>query len=95
VSVGTRLVFYTPVWIEDEGDIFHLALVEFLLEWNTEILEPLACLFDIFDGDGDVTESLTGFGVSVGVPLEVGIGLGAVVVGELEDGCMERGDEIL
>lgn len=74
-----------PVGIEDEGDVLHLAVGEFLLEADAEGLEACARLLDVVDGDGDVTEAAAGVLVSAGVALEVGVGLGAVVVGELED----------
>ena len=74
-----------PVGVEDERNVLHLAVGELLLEADAQALEACAGLLDIVDGDGDVAEATAGVGVAVGVALEVGVGLCAVVVGELED----------
>ena len=74
-----------PVGVEDEGNVLHLAVGELLLEADAQALEACAGLLDVVDGDGDVAEAAAGVGVAVGVALEVGVGLCAVVVGELED----------
>ena len=65
--------------------MLYLAVGEFLLEADTEGLEARARLLDVVDGDGDVAEAAAGVLVSAGIALEGGVGLGAVVVGELED----------
>ena len=74
-----------PVGVEDEGDVFHVPVGELLLEVHTESLEAGAGLLDVIDGDGDVAEAAAGVGVAAGVAGEGGVGLGAVVVGELEN----------
>ena len=65
--------------------MLHLAVGEALLEADAELLEACAGGLDVVDGDGDVAEAAAGVGVAAGVALEGGVGLGAVVVGELED----------
>ena len=74
-----------PIRIEDEGNVLHLAVRELLLELDAVALKVCACGLDVVDGDGDVAKAATGVLVSAGVALEGGVGLGAVVVGELED----------
>ena len=65
--------------------MFHVPVGELLLEGHAEGLEAGAGLLDVIDGDGDVAEAAAGVGVAARVALEVVVGLGAVVVGELED----------
>ena len=74
-----------PIRVEDESNVLHLAVGELLLATDVQALEACAGLLDIAGGDGDVAEAAAGVGVAVGVALEVGVGLCAVVVGELED----------
>ena len=74
-----------PVGVEDEGDVLHLAVGELLLELDPVLLEPGARSLDIVDGDRDVAEAAAGVAVPARVAGEAGVGLGAVVVRELED----------
>ena len=74
-----------PIGVEDEGDVLHLAVGEALLEADAELLEAGAGGLDVVDGDGDVAEAAAGVGVAACVAGKVGVGLCAVVVGELED----------
>ena len=74
-----------PIRIEDEGNVLHLAVRELLLELDAVALKVCACGLDVVDGDGDVSEAATGVRVAGGVAREVGVRLGAVVVGELQD----------
>ena len=63
----------------------HLPITGPLLELHPKGLKAGAGGLDVVDGDGDVAEALARLGVARGVALEVGVGLGAVVVRELED----------
>ena len=74
-----------PIRVEDESNVLHLAVGEPLLEGDAEVLEAGTALLDVGHGDGDVSKATAGVSVAAGVALEVGVGLGAVVVGELED----------
>lgn len=65
--------------------MLHLAVGEALLEADPKLLEARAGGLDVVDGDGNVAEAAAGVGVAGGVAREGGVGLGAVVVGELED----------
>ena len=78
----------SPIGVQDESDMPHLPIAWPLLELHTEPIEALARLLDVVDGDRDVSESTTRFGVSISVSLEVGVRFGAVVVGKLEDACL-------
>jgi hypothetical protein len=72
------------IGILDERNVLHAALGELLLERVPSVLEPLACDFDVINGDGDVAEAAVRFLVAVGDGV-IGIALRAVVVGEFED----------
>lgn len=63
----------------------HLPVGGAFLKLDAELLEALAGLLDVVDGDGDVAEAAARVGVAGGVTLEGGVGLSTVVVGELED----------
>ena len=82
---GTREQQGAPIGVEDEGDVLHLPVSELLLEADAKLLKACAGGLDVVDGDGDVAEAAAGVGVAAGVAGEGGVGLGAVVVGELED----------
>ena len=74
-----------PIGVKDESNVLHLPVGELLLEADAELLKTGAGGLDVVDGDGDVAEAAAGVGVAAGVAGEGGVGLGAVVVGELED----------
>ena len=76
-----------PIRVQNEGDVPHLSITRPLLKLYAQFLEALACLFNIVDGDRDMSESLSWFRVTVCVSFEIGVGLGAVVMCELEDTC--------
>jgi hypothetical protein len=63
----------------------HATLGKLLLKRVSGILEPLAGCLDVVDRDGDVAVAPVRLGVSVGDAV-VGVVLGAVVVGEFENG---------
>ena len=63
----------------------HLPVLRPLLKVDAQLLEARARLLDVVDRDREVAEAAARLGVAVRVALEVGVGLGAVVVGELED----------
>jgi len=63
----------------------HLPFTGPLLELHAELIEALARLLNVIDGDRDVSEPTARFGVSISIPLEARVRFGAVVVGELED----------
>ena len=84
---------HTPIGIENEGDVPHLAVRESLLEGYVELLESLTGLLDVVHHDGDVTETPARLGVAAGVALEGRVALRAVIVGELEDACGGDGEE--
>lgn len=65
--------------------MFHLTLGQLLLENDSKFLEPFTSLFDVVDGDGDVTETSPRFSVTAGVTLEVGVRFGSVVPGQFQD----------
>ena len=65
----------------------HLSIARPLLELNTQLIEALARLLNVVDGDRDVSEPTPRIGVPIGISLEVGVRFGAVVVGELEGAC--------
>jgi len=67
----------------------HLSIARLLLELNTQLIEALACLLNVVDGDGDVSEPTPRVGVPIGISLEVGVRFGAVIVGELKDAYWE------
>jgi len=62
------------VWVEDEGNVTHLAIFGPLLELDAHVVETLARGLEIVDGDADVAETASWLFVSVGVALEVGVG---------------------
>ena len=84
---------HTPVGIENEGNVPHLAVRESLLEGYVELLESLAGVLDVVHHDGDVTETPPRVGVAADVALEVRVTLRAVIVGELEYACGGDGKE--
>lgn len=65
----------------------HLSIARPLLELHTQLIEALTRLLNVVDGDRDVPEPAARIGVPISVSLEVRVGFGAVVVGELEDAC--------
>lgn len=70
--------------IQDECNVFHLTIRQFLLKLDAELFKPIARLMDVVDGDAQVAETL-GFLVSIMVA-EVGVVFGTVVVREFENG---------
>ena len=74
-----------PVGVEDERDVPHLSVTGLLLEANAKGLKPVASSLNVVDGDGNVAKATAGVGVAAGVSGEGRVGLGAVVVGELEN----------
>ncbi len=72
------------VRVQGEGDAAHAAVAQFLLELVAGVFEALAGGLDAVDADADVAEAFARVAVAVG-DFEVGVGLGAVVVGQLED----------
>ena len=60
---------------KDESDVSHSAFLGPLLELDAELVESLARSVEVVDGDANVTEATPGLRVSIGVPLEVGVGL--------------------
>lgn len=90
------------IWILCKSDIPHPTLGEFLLERVTGILDPLACGLDVVDRDSKVTKPTVRLSVAIGHAV-VRVILGAVVVGELEDGiavgpmavALERGGAVV
>jgi len=76
-------VEHLPVGVEDEGNVFHLAVGEAFFERNTEPLEAGTGSLDVGDSEGDVAEA-AGLGVAR-VVRGAFEGLSAVVVRQLED----------
>jgi len=62
--------------------MLHFSIAWPLPELHAELIEALARLLNVVDGDRDVSEPTAGIGVSISVPLEVGVRFGPVVVGE-------------
>jgi len=69
--------------------MLHFSIAWPLPKLHAELIEALARLLNVVDGDRDVSEPTAGIGVSISVALEVGVRFGAVVVGELEDACFD------
>ena len=64
---------YSPIRIQDKSDVPHLSIARPLLELHTQLIEALARLLNVVDGDRDVSKPTPRVGVPVGVPLEVGV----------------------
>lgn len=64
-------------------NVTHLPIGGAFLEVDVQGLESFTCLFNVVDGDGDVSKAPAGAGVAGCIALEIRIVLGAVVVREL------------
>lgn len=77
--------WHSPIGIQEERDIVHPTICEALLEIYTKSFKAFTRLRDIIDSDGDMSKAPARVRVAACIALEVGIGLGPVVVGELKD----------
>jgi hypothetical protein len=68
----------------------HLSIRRPLLKLNAKLVKAFASLVDVVHSESDVPKPTPRFGVAVGVPLKIGVGLGTVVVRQLEDTWSER-----
>lgn len=92
VRSGSREILITAtddfhpvaIGILDESNIPHATIRELLLERVSRVLESLAGLLDVVDGDSQVTESAVRFCVAVDHAV-VGVTFRAVVVSELDN----------
>ena len=82
------------VRIQRKGNLLDAPGAELLLELDPLPLQSSAGVLDVVDQEADVPEPAVGLGVAV-VVLELGVTLGPVVVGELEDGDAARVQRLL
>lgn len=79
----------SPVRVQNKSNMPHLSIAGPLLELHTKLVETLARLLNVVNGDRDMSEPAARISVSISIPLEVGVRFGAVVVGELEYACFD------
>ena len=77
--------WHSPIGIQEERNIFHVTIGEALLERYTELLKTCTRLPDVIDRDSDMSKAPARVRVTARIPLKVGIGLGPVVVRELQN----------
>lgn len=75
----------SPIRVQNECDVPHLAIREFLLERHSEALESLASFLNVRNSHSDVTEASARLSVARRISLKPRIALSPVVMGELQN----------
>lgn len=65
--------------------MFHLTISEALFERYAELLKPCTRHLDVIHRDGDMSKAPARVRIAARIPLEVGIGLSAVIVRKLQN----------
>ena len=74
----------SPIRVQNKCNALQFTIHWSCLELDTKFVESFTSLIDIFDANGDMTESFAWIRVSIGVSLEVRVRFSPVVVCELE-----------
>lgn len=75
----------SPIRVQDESDVLHLAVGESLLERHSKFFEPCTGSFNVRNRDRNVSKSTSGVRISRAVASERRVRLGTMIVCELED----------
>lgn len=76
---------YLPIGIQEERNVSHLTISEALFKRYTKLLKARTRRLDVIDRNGDMSKAPAGVRIPARIPLEVGIGLGPVVVRQLQN----------
>jgi hypothetical protein len=85
-----KSVHDSPIGVQNEGDMLHLSISEPLLESDAKFLKACTGFLNVIDGNCDVTKATSWLTVSTRISLEIGVGLSTVIVGQLQNACMQE-----
>lgn len=76
---------YSPIGIQDEGNVLHLSVSESFLKRHSELFESCARLFNVVNSNSYMSEATSRLAISTRISLEVRVGLRSVIVRQFQN----------